>query len=289
MSEQPVTIIRASALSGYADCPRRSAARMFRQEIEAAGFQLGRTIRGIGAAIGTAVHRGAEIALAEKAHSGRLPPIGVTEDAAIETLRDQIAGEIEYEGPAGVTQTKAQAEIQSRQMTRAYHRAIAPTVDPIQVEQRLEAEIAPGVILSGQADLVAREPGAVRDLKTGARPPRAFAPQLGAYSLLARTHELEIEHAHVDYIKRVTAGRPQPEPKTQRAAIARAETAAAATIGHILRDLHIFRHGDPELRIMPGDVWAFAANPSSSLCSPKFCPAFGTDFCHEGDPSKAVP
>jgi hypothetical protein len=32
---------------------------------------------------------------------------------------------------------------------------------------------------------------------------------------------------------------------------------------------------------LPGDPWAFAANPSSMLCSAKFCPAYGSDFCTE--------
>lgn len=283
---EPITIIRASALSGYADCPRRSAARMFRQEIEAAGFQLGRTIRGIGAAIGTAVHKGAEVALGEKAYSGRLPPVTVTEDATISELHGQIANEIEFEGPRGTTRTKTEAEVQSRGMIRAYHRAVAPTIQPIQVETRLEAEVAPGVVLSGQSDVVAYEPGTIRDLKTGARPPRAFAAQVGAYSLLSRSHEMDIEHVSVDFIQRVSAGRPQPEPVSQRLAIARAETAAAAVLGHVIRDLDTFRHGDAERQIMPGDPWAFLANPASSLCSPRWCPAFGSEFCREGDPAK---
>lgn len=57
-----VVVIRASSLSGYADCPRRSAARMFRREIIAAGFDLRETPPGIGAATREEVQRLADAA-----------------------------------------------------------------------------------------------------------------------------------------------------------------------------------------------------------------------------------
>jgi len=68
--------------------------------------------------------------------------------------------------------------------------------------------------------------------------------------------------------------------------IAPAETAATNIIRHIEGDLRTFREGDPARRILPGDPWSFVANPASILCSPKYCPAFGTQFCREGDPAK---
>ncbi|CAO3439801.1 hypothetical protein [Azospirillum argentinense] len=52
-------------------------------------------------------------------------------------------------------------------------------------------------------------------------------------------------------------------------------------IRHIQTDLKIWREGDPVQGIEPGDPWAFAANPSSKLCSDRFCPAWGTAFCRE--------
>jgi hypothetical protein len=76
------TVIRCSALSGYPDCNRRGAARLFWHEIVAAGFRLRSTPRGVGAAVGTAVHRAAEYSLNEKAHTGELPPASAATDAA---------------------------------------------------------------------------------------------------------------------------------------------------------------------------------------------------------------
>ena len=284
------TIIRCSALSGYPDCNRRGAARLFWREIEAAGFKLRRTPRGIGAAVGSAVHKAAAVTLDEKATSGSLPPASVATDAALDTLSDELAdGEVAYDGPRGATHNRNDAVRQAIGMTRAYHRLVAPTVEPIIVEERLEAEIAPGLILSGQPDVVAREPHKVRDLKTGARASGSHAPQIGAYSLLARSHQLDIQEAGIDFIQRVGVSKPQPDPVSTTVAIGQAETAASSIIAHIAGDLATFREGDPVRRILPGDPWAFQANPASILCSPKYCAAFGTEFCREGDPAKERP
>jgi PD-(D/E)XK nuclease superfamily len=281
------TVIRCSALTAYPGCNRRGAARLFPREITAAGFRLRKTPRAVGAAVGSAVHRAAAVSLDEKARSGSLPPASVATDAALDALGDALAaGEIAYDGPRGATHNRNDAVRQAIGMTRAYHRLVAPSVDPIIVEERLEAEVAPGLILSGQPDVVAREPHKVRDLKTGIRPGGTHAPQIGGYSLLARTHGLDIAEASVDFVQRVAPEKPQPDPVSKPVAVALAETAASNIIRHIAADLETFRNGDPARRILPGDPWSFQANPNSILCSPKYCPAFGTEFCREGDPEK---
>jgi hypothetical protein len=281
------TIIRCSALTGWPDCPRRGAARLFWREIEAAGYRLRHTARSIGALIGTSVHRAAAVALGEKAYSGSLPPESVVTDAAAETLHDGFkSGEaIAYDsGPRGVTSNRQQAERQTLGMSQAYHRQIAPQVEPIMSEQRLEAEIEPGLILSGQPDIICREPAAVRDLKTGVRPGGTHAGQIGGYALLAHSNDIDIEVAAVDFIQRVPAHKPQPDPVTKPVLVQLAESTAASVIKHIAGDLQTFRHGDAERRIAPGDPAAFLANPNSMLCGEKWCPAWGTEFCHEGRP-----
>lgn len=280
-------IIRASALSGYPDCPRRGAARLFWREIEAAGFKLRRTLRGIGAAIGTANHKSASTTLEEKAQSGKLPPLSIAMDVAVSALHDELGeGEIRFDNS---TYNARQAEAQTIAMSSGYHRIVAPQVEPIAaIEQRFEAEVEPGIILSGQPDVVAHEPGRIRDLKTGARRPRSNAPQLGAYALLARTHGYNIESAAIDFVQRVAIDRPQPDPITRPVPVGSAETAAASIIKHISNDIKTFRHGDAERRILPGDAWSFLANPSSFLCSEKYCPCWGVtgphSFCHEWQP-----
>ena len=281
-----ITVIRCSALSSYPDCNRRGAARLFWREIIAAGHQLRPSPRGIGAAVGTAVHRAAEYALTEKAHSGTLPPASAAIDAARDSLQEELGhGEIGFDA---TTATRGDALRQVIAMTKAYHRGVAPKVDPIIVEERLEAEVVPGVILSGQPDVVAREPHKVRDLKTGARQGGSHAPQIGGYSLLARSNGIDIVEAEIDFVQRVSTHKPQPDPTSKAVAVSLAETAATNILRHIEGDLRTFREGDPARRILPGDPWAFQANASSILCSPKYCSAFGTSFCHEGDPAKEI-
>lgn len=279
-----VITIRCSALTQYPDCPRRGASRLFWRPITAAGFQLRSPPRSIAAAIGRAVHKAAEIILKEKAVSGRLPPSTVAADCAAETVLAQIKEGVDFDP---TTRNQTEGEVQSVMMARAYHRVIAPEVEPILVEERLEAAVGPGLILSGQPDLVCREPNKVRDVKT-VRPRGTHAPQIGGYALLARSNGFEIEEAAVNSLQRVPIGKPQPDPLSKPVRVAQAETAASNIIRTIERDLATFRDGDHERRIMPGDPWAFLANPQSILCSPKYCPAFGTEFCHEGDPAKAA-
>jgi hypothetical protein len=281
------TVIRCSALSGWGDCPRRGASKLFWAEIRAAGFMLRYIPRGIGAIVGTAVHRGVASVLGVKARTGTLPARADALESSREMLDYQVEeGDIQFDGPHGVTHNIGEAVDQVARMTGVYHDTVAPTVDPIQVEERLEAEVEPGLVLSGQPDLVCREPGAIRDLKTGQRAPVSFAPQLGGYSLLARTHKIDIQRAAIDYMPRVRKGKPQPAPQSTETIIAHAESAAANIIRHIQADLNTFRHGDEARHIKPGDPWAFLANPASMLCSPKYCPAHSTEFCHEGKKQK---
>lgn len=270
--------IRPSSLSMYADCPRRGAARLFWREIKAAGFELRQTVRGIGAIVGTAVHSAAAVIYTEKAKNGRPPAEHAAIDLTITSLEKGIAAEpVEYDN---ATHNRADALAQACRMTRSYFRTIVPQVEPILVEERLEAEIAPGVVLSGQPDIVAREPNGVRDLKTGQRL-GSHAPQIGAYALLARSHGVEIDEAAIDWLPRVGTQKPQPSPITHKVRLAQAETAAASIIKHMAGDLETFRSGDPERRILPGDEWSFLANPASVLCSAKWCPAHSTNFCNE--------
>jgi hypothetical protein len=282
------TIIRAAALSGYPDCNRRGAARLFRPEIEAAGYRLRQTSRGVGSAIGTSVHVAAKVTLEEKAKTGSLPPASVGTDAALDELHEQFSGgEILFDHS---TTSRNEATRQVLTMSRTYRSIVAPRVEPILIEERLEAEVMPGVILSGAPDLVAREPGAIRDLKTGARRPTSVAPQIGAYSLLARTHQIDIQEASIDFVQRVRHTRPQPDPTSVSMQVALAETAATRILAHINDDLNTFRHGDHAKNILPGDAWSFVANPSSTLCSEKYCPCWGVtgshSFCNEWQPKE---
>lgn len=256
---------------------------MFPEEIAAAGFVLREMPHGVGAAVGTSVHRSAQVILLEKASTGTLPPVDVATDCARDNIGESIARGVMFDGPRGATQNGREAVSQAVRMAALYHRAVAPNVQPLLVEERLEAEAAPGLVLSGQPDLVAREPNQIRDLKTGAKQGNHNA-QAGGYSLLARSDGIEIEQAAIDYIKRVPPSKPQPDPVVTKIPLALAEQVAANVLRHIAEDLRIFREGDRRLRLLPGDPAAFLANPSSVLCSRRWCPAHSTGsngWCRE--------
>jgi hypothetical protein len=134
------TVIRCSALSGWGDCPRRGASKLFWAEIRAAGFMLRYIPRGIGAIVGTAVHRGVASVLGVKARTGTLPARADALESSREMLDYQVEeGDIQFDGPHGVTHNIGEAVDQVARMTGVYHDTVAPTVDPIQVEERLEA------------------------------------------------------------------------------------------------------------------------------------------------------
>ncbi|AWJ85143.1 hypothetical protein TSH58p_17410 [Azospirillum sp. TSH58] len=271
------TIVRSSSLSGYPDCPRRSAAKLFRREVLAAGYRLRELPNGIGAAVGTAVHAGAAVILQEKAKTGGLPPISTATDAAIDSLRTTAAKGIGYDRE---TPALNEAEQQAERMVRVYRAQIAPDIQPLIVEERLEAQVTADIILSGQSDVIAREPGRVRDLKTG-KARSNHKPQLGSYSLLARSNGIDVTEACEDFIQRAPLKKPQPDAQIIKHDLAAAETAAIAVLRHIEDDLKSFRLGNPSVGVLPGDAWAFPANPNSKLCSAKWCPAHGTSFCRE--------
>ncbi len=273
------TVIRASSLVRYSDCARRSAAQMFRAEIEGAGHRLRRPPIGIAATLGSATHRSAEIVLREKSQTGELPPIDVGTDAALDKLSEDLNhGDTSFDP---VTPNRADAVRQAVRMSQLYHREIAPRIQPLLIERRLTARVADGIELSGQADVVAIEPGQIDDLKTGARSPGNHNAQIGAYSLLARSAGIEIVQGAIDFIKRVPVSKPQPDPIRITVPLAIAEQMAANVLRHIIDDLRVFREGDERLGLSPGDPAAFLANPASNLCSAKYCSAHSTSFCHE--------
>jgi hypothetical protein len=154
-----------------------------------------------------------------------------------------------------------------------YRRQVAPRIVPVTVEERLEAEVTPGVVLSGQVDTTVE--GGVRDLKTGVRR-RANGFQYGAYALLQRSHGRRVETIIEDFLPRVRIGAEQPPAQEHAYDVAEAERATTAIIRRMADDHARF--------VETGDPYAFLPNPNSVLCSDRWCPAWGTGFCraHRG-------
>lgn len=287
----PETIIRASSLNESPDCGRRGAAKSFRREIEAAGFELRTLPHGIGAEVGSGLHKGAATILTQKAIDGALPPVDFVNDILVEYLRDKAKDGMAYDK---VTLTLNDAERQVIRMTQTYRALVVPKIQPVLIEHRLEAEV-PGtsqhIVLSGQSDVVAKEPSKIRDLKGGARL-GTYANQVGAYSALARSHLIDVsDGAIIDWVPRTSMRNPPKPPMTQIYDVFAAETAMLAIISQIDKSLRTFREGDEERKMLPGEPWSFSANPSSMLCSEKWCPCYGVrgphTFCREWEPKES--
>ena len=200
------TIIRCSSLSHYTDCPRRSAAKMFFNELsEEYGFDLTPTKTSAGAAVGTAMHKSLEAAIVLRAKG------------------QPYAEEIKKVAEASIIESAREGQKHT-----------------------------------------------IQDFKSGTVK-RVNIPQYGGYSLLVRTAGQKVDLLREIYVKRVGKTKAQPSPIVQDYDPAMAENFAYAIIKKIKSDLQAFRKS--------GSPWVWLPNPNSMMCSPHYCPAYGTKFC----------
>jgi hypothetical protein len=260
-------------LPSYPDCPRRAVAKQYRRKFEKLGYQFRELPPSVGAAAGTAVHTGAEQLLRAK-WAGKK----ITVEQALEPA---ISGFSEETGKGAIwddTTPNANVAVeQIKRMVACYQYGPLSTEMPLTineqpaVELELEANAGDGWKLTGHIDLVT-EAGWVRDTKTGALV-RPYHAQLGAYSLLVRSNSIlsTVSGAAIDFIKRVGKTKPQPPCEIQEYPVAPCERNATGLIRRVKDDMARFDAA--------GDINCFMANQMSMMCSNKYCPAWGTDFC----------
>lgn len=272
-------VIRASSLPGFLDCQLRAAVSTLSKAFAEHGHWIGRARSNIGAMVGSGVHGGAEVALKEKMASGALAPISTLEDAGIAAFRERMASD---EGEGLVMDDDSPdvdtAERQIRRMVARYREDVAAVARPVSVESRVEAELEPGVILSGQGDLLhldGRDGGrnVVRDTKTGRRrqSPAKHLAQIGAYSLLYRSRLIQTDSAQIDFVRRAKIADPQPPVEEQPLDLRAAEDVAWAVLNDFAAKAVAF--------VKDGNPARFLCNPAADLCSPRFCRAFGSKAC----------
>lgn len=264
------TVVRASSLSMYPDCPRRWAAKQIPREVEAAGFRLRGLPTSIGAAVGTGMHTVIGFELSAKLATGSLPNATEAEQRGLEDLGKQIEDGAIWDD---VTPTVNEAQIQVVRQARTYRANIGRRLEPIAVERRLEASHPSGLVISGRTDLVVAMPATLIDQKSGKRRAANFA-QYGTYTRLLRSHGKPVAAAEEHYILRVPVRRDQPPPQIIPYDIAACEAATEAAVSDIAARLADWRS--------TGNPGAWLANPSSVLCMEKFCPAHGTKWCAYG-------
>jgi len=259
--------IRPSSLSMWPDCQRRQAARIFQREIADAGYKLRELGRSVGASVGTATHAAVANAMGEKMFHGTLPPDSQAEDAGMAALKESI--EREQVMWDATTPNLNTAQKQVRRQYKVYRLTLAETLIPLAIERRIEIPTRRGNILSGQIDLTDE---GVRDLKTGTTA-RGNMAQYGAYAMLRRAENGDVDHIIEDFVRRVPVDKPQPNPEEIRYDVELSQRVAARIINQV-EDAH-------DQFMASGDAETFLANPNSMLCMERWCPAYKTDFCHE--------
>ena len=259
-------VIRPSSLPQFADCQRRSAARMFAIQIKEAGYSLREIASSVGASVGTATHTAVASCMTTKMNTGELGNQTEDEQRGVESLEQQIGYGVSWDP---TTPNLSTGQRQVVRMYRSYRGTVAERVQPRAVERRLESRTRRGNVLSGQVDLT--DVG-IRDLKTGVLS-RSNVAQYGAYSLLARAAGEDVARIIEDYVQRVDIDKEQPAPVEIVYPVRLAERVAANVIADVETKYESF--------ISTGDNLTFAANPASVLCSDKFCPCRHTTFCEE--------
>lgn len=270
MSAEPTTIIRASGLPQWSDCPRRHAARSFSEDVRAQGYDLRTIPPSIGASIGTGTHAAVEFYLTEKLEFREAKRADL-EARAVEAIDSDIADGVVWDDTTTSADT---AHKQAIRQAISIIQVFGERLQPLAIEERLEASLGDGFMLSGTIDI--REHLAIDDVKTGTVQ-RANQAQYGGYGLLGEANGHAIGRLTEIYVKRVGMSKSQPDPTWTDYPVAESKTAAWEIAQRIKGDLTAFRNG--------GDAWAFMPNPNSMMCSPDYCPAFGTNFCkaHKGE------
>ena len=261
--------IRCSTLSSYTDCPRRAAVGILRDQIADAGFSFTDRPGNVGAMVGSAVHMAATAMASDKKTTGQDPAlIGDYVQAGIEGLRKYLENGAQYDD---TTPTTNAAEYQVVKLAGIFHGDILPYLVPENIELRRTGGISDGFELSGQTDIETAG-RAVIDVKTGVRAPISAA-QLGGYSMLIRAVDGQSPaELRVIHTPRMGLGKKYKGTGTMKYDSPGAEKLAWETVKYIMWSCRNF--------VSSGNPAAFPFNPSSSICSPKYCRAWGSEWCN---------
>lgn len=272
-------LVRASSLPSYMDCPRRGAARTFRKAITERGFELAPGLPSIGSVIGTSLHKGAAHILRTKKETGTFDRNTISD--AIELCDTHISSELAKETAINWDKTTTRQDSALKQL-RAMFEAYIPffdRIEPMIIEQRFEHKIsplggdAPVILLSGELDVMDVH-GEITDHKTGASFPSPHA-QLGAYSILLKLNELMVNNVRVNWVPRKgIKSLDDIQCVSRRLDIDQCEQYAWRVLKQIQSDYINF--------LETGDPWSFAANPTSQMCTPKYCSAHTSGWCKVG-------
>lgn len=257
--------IRCSMLPAWDDCARRTGGRQYGHLLAEHGHELRSLLPSVGAAIGTAVHKGAAYYLIARLIGADEPTIAQCTDAAQAILVEQLAPGAVWDATSPNMQT---AEKQVERMLRVYLPTLAD-VRPLIVESEMRSTIAEGWELSGHVDCFT-EDGDLDDLKTGV-PARNHRPQIGGYVLNLEANGHAVKSAGMTFVQRVRLSKPQPLPVRTDYDLSECRLVAWRGIQDIISTMN--KYADS------GNPHELQENPMSLMCSEKYCSSWGTSFC----------
>lgn len=276
---KPKIVIRASSLPSLADCMRRTAYRSFggRESyfggiLEDAGFGIPERERsGSAAAVGTAAHA-FSMEILDQGMKGETRRIEMAKEAANASIEKELIDRgIEWDSEI----PNKDNALKLVMLLGATFLDIADSIEPMNLEQELVGVLSQDtksdIILSGHLDIRENDLR-IRDLKFGKKA-AGYQFQLGGYAILSKANQIETSGLTIDHIPRNKSGKPiykRADYDTKACA-----QEAFRLINRTVDAIRKFEEG--------GNPSAFPANPSSTLCTPKWCPAFGTAFCKLGE------
>lgn len=257
--------IRPSSISGFVNCPWQWYNT----------FVLGMTtIPGARAAIGTGIHKAAEVLWTEAMSKGQL-------DKNLTKLNDAGIGAFEEEAkkaplaydPGEDANTARVAVVQG---VKAFVTDIVPfTSIPDAVETRVKVEIEHPVVkeVAGTIDYLSKADKAIADIKTSKRTPVAsnYDIQQSIYKFLAEANGIEVEQNLIQGVvlnKNPSGTILKLEPKVKM---------AKYLVNSILDTLEVHHKGIVDPKVL------FRGNPKYYLCDNRYCSLHKTCPFANGD------
>lgn len=252
-------------ISGWQDCPRRSAAKAFQKHFEELGYVFREQSTQIYSVVGTAVHAGASHTLKEKMIDNIIP-VKEAIEISIENYKENTIDGVEFDN---ITDSNNTAQKQIINIQNTYHTQIVPFTKPVAVEFAMEVEAPGGILVTGHPDLLEMEN--VVDTKTG-KSGENHHGQLGCYSLLAKAKQIAFpKKGRIDWIPRTSLKKPPADAVQFEYDIDICEAEAKSTLTDIARQWAKFKESQ--------NIFVFPTNTKSMLCGPKYCIGYGTDLC----------
>jgi hypothetical protein len=259
--------LRPSSIDNFSQCSWQWAKIFLEGHRSASGGR---------AAIGTSIHRAAEVMWKEAIASGKKDPnVSMMTDAAVQDLQGQVKDyEIKFDEGENVNT----ATVEIVRGTQAFIDDIVPfSPIPTGVEEFYTMAIDHPIVteLGGTVDYIGH--GVIADLKTSKRKPTTsnYVTQQSIYKMLAEHNGVKVDTNLIQGVSLKKSG--------AEGHILTMDTNVRQTkelVNNLLDTLEVFATDTVDPKVL------FRANTSYYLCSPKYCGFYNTPDCpttYEGE------